>query len=94
MFAILTIAFTLILFATIPIIWKLVKGVILLPFKIILGILGICYSAPATIPNYYAEDTSAIWVKGTNGRYFRYDLNDSQNEKQMDDLKEFSKEYL
>jgi len=94
MFAILTIAFTLILFAAIPIIWKLVKGVILLPFKIILGIFGIWCPAPATVRNYYAEDTSAIWVKGNNGRYFRYDLNDSQNEKQMDDLKEFSKEYL
>ncbi len=85
MFIILTIAFTLILFAIIPIIWKLFKGMLLLPFKI-------CFPTRPTEHDYYAEDSSAIWLEGANGRYFRYDL-ENDTESQMDDLKEFYREH-
>ena len=91
MFAILTIAFTLIFFAAISIIWQLIKGVILLPFKII---FRIWFQAPPTVRDYYAEDESAIWLKDEKGRYFRYDLSNPFDDKQMDDFNEFYSDYL
>ena len=65
--------------------WKLIRFVLTLPFKI------------GTKPyehDYFADDETAIWLKGKNGRYFRYDLridarDDARKEEQMDELKEF-----
>ena len=70
--------------------WKLIRFVLTLPFKI------------GTKPyehDYFADDETAIWVKGKNGRYFRYDLeigarNDAGYDEQVDALNEFFAEYV
>jgi len=61
--------------------------VLLLPFKIL-------FPAPITVRDYYAEDESAIWLKDEKGRYFRYDLSNPFDDKQMDDFNEFYGNYL
>ena len=71
----------------ITICWKLFTFVLLLPFKIL-------FPAPITVRDYYAEDESAIWLKDEKGRYFRYDLSNPFDDKQMDDFNEFYRDYL
>ena len=71
----------------ITICWKLLKFMILLPFRVL-------FPTPITVRDYYAEDESAIWLKGEKGRYFRYDLNTPFDDKQMDDFNEFYGDYL
>ena len=76
------------------------KFMISLSLKIVFGILGIPYrylmnkTSWGKIdrePSPYIEDDSSIWVKGQNGRYFRYDLSldGTALEHQMDNLQSF-----
>ena len=48
--------------------WKVVKGVAGVTSKMILP------SAPPLEPDYFSDDTDAIWLRGLEGQYFRYDL--------------------
>ena len=77
----------LFLFWLLTLCWKLFTFVLLLPFKIL-------FPAPITVRDYYAEDESAIWLKDEKGRYFRYDLSNPFDDKQMDDFNEFYRDYL
>ena len=47
---------------------QVVKGVVGLTSKVILP------SAPPVEPDYFSDDSDAIWLKGLEGQYFRYDL--------------------
>ena len=43
---------------------------ILLPIKIATTVS----KSPTPEHDYFADDTDAIWIKGIEGQYFRYDL--------------------
>ena len=73
------------LYFAISVCWKLIRSVLTLPFKI---------GTETYEHDYFADDETAIWVKGKNGRYFRYGLeigarNDASDDKQVDALNEF-----
>ena len=71
----------LILLITIPIIWKLTTFMISFMISIPLNILNTIWNGNtqnAAIDPFWKEaanDSTAMWIKGTDGRFFRYGLN-------------------
>ena len=73
-----------IILATICICWKILGwmvSLIFMPFR----------SKDIYERDYFAEDETALWVKGNEGQYFRYDLTKegSEEEAQRIDLTRF-----
>ena len=72
--------------------WKVVKGVAGVTSKMI---------GPSPLPvghDYFSDDTGAIWLKGLEGQYFRYDLRVDSVEspakyEQIDSMNEFLNAY-
>ena len=99
----------LILLITIPIIWKLIGFVIsfiifviAVPFKIIAAICDDIWNG--SVPNQRmdsfwkdaANDSTAMWIKGTDGRFFRYGLNlsDEAEDRQVEELNKFYRNHM
>jgi len=73
-----------IILATICICWKILGwmvSLLFMPFR----------SKDEYEHDYFAEDQTAIWFKGTEGQYFKYDLSkrDEERKSQDDDLHKF-----
>ena len=80
----------LVLYFAISVCWQLLRSILTLPFKV---------GTETYEHDHFADDETAIWVKGKNGRYFRYDLeigarNDAGYDEQVDALNEFFAEYV
>jgi len=92
----------LILLITIPIIWKLtifmITFMITAPFKLMaVGINGRNQNEPLDpFWKYAANDSTAMWIKGTDGRFFRYGLNlsDDAEGHQMEEFNEFYRNHM
>ncbi|MAH46705.1 hypothetical protein CMI37_12820 [Candidatus Pacearchaeota archaeon] len=96
----------LILLITIPIIWKLFISVlsflITAPFKIIAVVCDDIWNGNVRnrrkdpFWTYAANDSTAMWVKGTDGRFFRYGLNlsDEAEVHQMEEFNEFYRNHM
>ena len=92
----------LILLITIPIIWKLTTFMISFMISIPLNILNTIWNGHT--PNaaidpfwkYAANDSTAMWIKGTDGRFFRYGLNlsDEAESLQMEELNKFYRNHM
>jgi len=103
-------ALTLLIFLiTIPIIWKLITFVISFMIMIVVAIVTAPFQIIATIwngnvPNQRidsfwkdaANDSTAMWIKGTDGRFFRYGLNlsDEAESHQMEELNKFYRNHM
>ena len=73
------------LYFAISVCWQLLRSILTLPSKVGTGTYE---------HDHFADDETAIWVRGKNGRYFRYDLeigarNDAGYDEQVDALNEF-----
>ena len=87
----------LILLITIPIIWKVSIFVISFVISIPDNILNTIWNGrPPSVSRdsfwkYAANDSTAMWIQGKNGRFFRYGLNLSEDDedRQMDELNKF-----
>ena len=83
----------LILLITIPIIWKVSIFVISFVISIPIGILNTIWNGrPPNVSRdsfwkYAANDSTAMWIQGKNGRFFRYGLNlsDEAEDRQVAD---------
>jgi hypothetical protein len=92
----------LILLITIPIIWKLIIFMITFmltaPFKLAaIGMNGrITNQRIDPFWAHAANDSTAIWVKGTDGRFFRYGLNlsDEAENHQIEEFNEFYRNHM
>ena len=99
----------LILLITIPIIWKLTTFMISFMIVIIGAIVTAPFQIIATIwngnvPNQRIDsfwkdapnDSTAMWIKGTDGRFFRYGLNlsDEAESHQMEELNKFYRNHM
>ena len=92
----------LILLITIPIIWKLITFVltliIIVPIKLIFGGWDNTAQNGTIDPfwKYAANDSTAMWIKGTDGRFFRYGLNlsDEAESHQMEEFNEFYRNHM
>jgi len=103
-------ALTLLIFLiTIPIIWKLIAFVIsfiifviAVPFKIIAVICNGIWNGNVQNQRkdpfwtYAVNDSTAMWVKGTDGRFFRYGLNlsDEAETRQIEEFNEFYRNHM
>ena len=94
---------------TIPIIWKLITFVIafITAIAVQLAIMPIKLGSAVwngTPPNKTtdsfwreaANDPTAMWIKGTDGRFFRYGLNlsDEEESHQVEKLNEFYRNHM
>ena len=91
---------------TVPIIWKLITFVISFvvtaPFKIIAVIWNDIWNGNVSnrrkdpFWTYAANDSTAMWIKGTDGRFFRYGLNlsDEAEDRQVAELNEFYQNHM
>ena len=99
----------LILLITIPIIWKLITFVIafMMTIAVQLAIMPIKLGSTAwngtpqnkTLDPFWKEaanDSTAMWIKGTDGRFFRYGLNlsDEEESRQVEELNEFYRNHM
>ena len=94
MFPFFVIACTFIACGILYLCWKIVVGVVLLPVKIATAVS----KSPTPEHDYFADDTNAIWLKGKENQYFRYDLTiDSKDNpakyKQIDEMNAFLRKY-
>ena len=87
----------LILLITIPIIWKLtsfvISFIVMAPFKLLAVIMNGRVHNQRIDPfwTYAANDSTAMWIRNTDGRFFRYGLNLSEEAeaRQVEELNEF-----
>ena len=92
----------LILLITIPIIWKLTIFVITFIIMVPIKLMSVGWNG--TVQNetidpfwkYAANDSTAMWIKGTDGRFFKYGLNlsDEAESLQMDELNKFYRNHM
>ena len=88
MLILLSISITFIVIVTWSLFWKIIKFMI----SIILGMpYRWWFYSPYKNEIPVPLEPSAMWVKGQNGQYFRYDINisDEDIERQNDDLTNF-----